>query len=107
MQHQFDLAGVQLELQLDPELPLVVCDGAQIEQVLLALVMNALDAMPQGGQLTLATKNSHDFKNGNTPGVRILIADTGYGIAADQQKKVNVHADSNASPSLQQSAPDR
>ena len=52
------------------------------------LIANAIDAMPQGGQLTLATKNSHDFRNGNTPGVRILIADTGYGIAADQQKKL-------------------
>jgi PAS domain S-box-containing protein len=60
----------------------------EIRQVFSNLVANAIDAMPQGGQLTLATKNSHDFKNGNTPGVRILIADTGYGIAADQQKKL-------------------
>src|SRR5579872_3501967 len=39
VQHQFELAGVHVQLQLDPDLPDVQCDGAQIEQVLLALVM--------------------------------------------------------------------
>src|SRR5215471_15959919 len=45
IQHQLDLAGIQVQPELDPELPDVTCDGAQIEQVLLALMMNALDAM--------------------------------------------------------------
>jgi two-component system NtrC family sensor kinase len=46
IQHQLDLGGIQVQPELDPELPLITCDGAQIEQVLLALMMNALDAMP-------------------------------------------------------------
>ena len=55
VQHQLDLAGIQVQPQLDPDLPPVLCDGAQIEQVLLALVMNAIDAMPQGGNLWITT----------------------------------------------------
>src|ERR1700758_1583243 len=56
IQHQLDLSGIHVEPELDPDLPLITCDGAQIEQVLLALMMNALDAMPQGGNLWVRTK---------------------------------------------------
>jgi two-component system NtrC family sensor kinase len=53
VRHQLDLAGVQLHLSVAEDLPPVQCDPAQIEQVLLALIMNALDAMPKGGNLWL------------------------------------------------------
>jgi two-component system NtrC family sensor kinase len=75
VQHQLDLASIQLQLQLDPDLPQVFCDAAQIEQVILALVMNALDAMPQGGNLWLTTSFTRE------PGqVRIVVRDDGSGI---------------------------
>lgn len=54
--HQCEMTGIQVQLQLDPLLPLVPCDPAQIEQVFLALVMNAMDAMPRGGNLWLSTR---------------------------------------------------
>jgi signal transduction histidine kinase len=72
------MATVQVQLDLDPELPQVVCDGAQIEQVLLALMMNALDAMPQGGNLWVTTKLR---KEENT--VRIVVRDDGTGISPE------------------------
>lgn len=75
VQHQFELAGVHVQLQLDPDLPDVQCDGAQIEQVLLALVMNAVDAMPQGGNLWLTTRF-----NGEDGTVRVVVRDDGAGI---------------------------
>jgi len=75
IQHQLDLAAIQVEPDLDPELPLVLCDGAQIEQVLLALMMNALDAMPQGGNLWVTTKLSREDN-----AVRIVVRDDGCGI---------------------------
>src|SRR6266581_8516313 len=75
VQHQLDLAGIQLQPQLDPDLPPVVCDAAQIEQVILALVMNALDAMPQGGNLWIVTSFSHEPDH-----VRIVVRDDGSGI---------------------------
>ncbi len=76
VQHQFELRGTTPQVQLDPTLPLVECDAAQIEQVLLALVMNALDAMPQGGgNLWIAT--SFGKKESQ---VRMVVRDDGMGI---------------------------
>lgn len=78
VQHQLDLAQIQVQLQLDPDLPMVICDAAQIEQVLLALIMNALDAMPQGGNLWLTTSFSNDPNS-----VRVVVRDDGMGIAPE------------------------
>lgn len=75
VQHQLDLAGIQVQTQLDPALPPVLCDAAQIEQVILALVMNALDAMPQGGNLWITTTSTHDPNH-----VRVVVRDDGSGI---------------------------
>ena len=47
--------GVRLTTELDPRLPRVCVDSAQIEQVLLNLAMNARDAMPRGGMLSIRT----------------------------------------------------
>jgi two-component system NtrC family sensor kinase len=73
VQHQCDLAGIQVQTQIDPALPAVQCDGAQIEQVLLALMMNAVDAMPQGGNLWITA-------SGLGKSVRLVIRDDGSGI---------------------------
>jgi two-component system NtrC family sensor kinase len=75
VQHQLDLGGIQVEQRLDPNLPEVLCDAAQIEQVILALVMNALDAMPQGGNLWLTTTFSHRDSY-----IQIVVRDDGSGI---------------------------
>jgi two-component system NtrC family sensor kinase len=55
VQHKLELTGIQLHLDLADNAPRVACDGAQIEQVLLALIMNAIDALPRGGNLWLRT----------------------------------------------------
>jgi two-component system NtrC family sensor kinase len=75
VQHQLDLAGIHVQAQLDVDLPPVLCDAAQIEQVLLALVMNALDAMPQGGNLWITTSRNREPNH-----VRIVVRDDGSGI---------------------------
>lgn len=75
VQHQLDLGAIQVQTELDPGLPLVHCDGAQIEQVLLALVMNAIDAMPQGGNLWLTSKADREKNQ-----VQIVVRDDGSGI---------------------------
>jgi two-component system NtrC family sensor kinase len=78
VQHQLDLVGIPVQTQLDPDLPPVLCDAAQMEQVILALVMNALDAMPQGGNLWLTTSFCHEPNY-----VRIVVRDDGSGIPAE------------------------
>lgn len=78
IQHQLDLAGIQVLSDLDAELPPVMCDGAQVEQVLLALMMNALDAMPQGANLWLTTKLNREENI-----VSITVRDDGTGISPE------------------------
>jgi two-component system, NtrC family, sensor kinase len=78
MQHQLELAGIQVQLQLDPALPQVLCDAAQIEQVILALIVNAMDALPQGGNLWLITSSSREQNC-----VCIVVRDDGTGIAPE------------------------
>jgi two-component system NtrC family sensor kinase len=73
VQHKMDLAGVQLNLEVATELPPVHCDPAQIEQVVLAMVINAIDAMPQGGNLWITTQTDDGH-------VALTIRDDGIGI---------------------------
>ena len=69
---------VEMVLDLARELPRVQADSAQIGQVLLNLINNAVDAMPEGGKITLSS-NLVERKNQGTA-VAIAMADSGQGI---------------------------
>jgi signal transduction histidine kinase len=73
--------GIELGLEVAPGLPAVGADRAQLEQALLNLVSNAVDAMPGGGRLVLAARP-------HASGVALVVADTGDGIAPDELEKV-------------------
>ncbi len=75
IQHQLELSAIHLEEHLEADLPLIDCDGAQIEQVFLALLMNAIDAMPQGGNLWITSTADADANQ-----LRIVVRDDGAGI---------------------------
>jgi len=77
VQHKLELAGIGLQRELAPNLPKVWCDSGQIEQVVLALVVNAIDAMPSGGNLTLRTRPAGGSQ------VQIEVRDDGVGMPAD------------------------
>ncbi len=78
VRHQLELAAIQLQLNLADDLPRVPCDPAQMEQVFLALIMNAIDAMPRGGNLWIESRLSPDETEMN-----IQVRDDGAGIAPD------------------------
>ncbi|HET7841711.1 MAG TPA: ATP-binding protein, partial [Terriglobia bacterium] len=78
VRHQLEMAAIQLQMDLNANLPLVFCDPAQLEQAVLALVMNALGAMPKGGTLRLASRFVPTAAE-----VRLQVQDDGAGIPPD------------------------
>jgi PAS domain S-box-containing protein len=87
---------VELKTRLDPARGRVRVDAGQLQQVIMNLVLNARDAMPQGGQITLATENvaiaSQDAGRPAAvpPGayVRLSVEDTGCGMDAETQRRL-------------------
>jgi PAS domain S-box-containing protein len=87
---------IDLNLILDPNISLVKADPGQVEQVLMNLAVNARDAMPDGGKLTIQTADSEidaAFARehpGSVPGkyVRLTVKDTGTGIDPDIQSQI-------------------
>jgi two-component system cell cycle sensor histidine kinase/response regulator CckA len=83
---------IRLEFSLDPALANIRADGAQIGQVLMNLAVNARDAMPKGGQLTIETANVElgaehlDVIPG--PHVSLCVRDTGDGMPADVRNRL-------------------
>jgi len=83
---------ITLDLDLDPGLAPVLADAAQIEQVLVNLAVNACDAMPAGGVLTITTRNLHipapdQARPSLQPGhhVTVEVRDTGVGMTPEIQ----------------------
>jgi hypothetical protein len=82
---------IALELRLDPELGLVRIDQAQAQQILLNLVLNARDALPDGGRITVETSNCKfqpvggapvEHSDAAFPCVLLVVGDNGRGMDA-------------------------
>ncbi len=73
--------GIQLDLLLDPDIPEIKADPVQVNQVLVNIVVNAMQAMPDGGKLSIKTSRS---------GKKILLAirDTGQGMSPDVLQQI-------------------
>ncbi len=82
---------IRLVMDLDPEIGHVKADAAQMEQVIMNLVFNARDAMPEGGELMIQTANTEldeafaQRHAGAQVGRHVMLAvhDTGHGMAED------------------------
>ena len=84
LKHHQRFKRFQVVELLDPELPSLTGNAEQLTQVLMALMLNAMDAMEHGGQLTLRT--SRDRLRSEE--IVLEVQDTGIGIARDEQGKI-------------------
>jgi two-component system nitrogen regulation sensor histidine kinase NtrY len=75
---QLGRAGIQSAIKLDPSAPRVPADPEQMTRVLRNLLLNAIDAMPDGGTLTMRTLGLADG------GLRLEISDTGQGLTPEE-----------------------
>jgi signal transduction histidine kinase len=76
--------GVAIVTSIPPDLPALFADPGQLQQVLINLVLNGVDATPTGGQITISARVTSD----GTRSIAITVRDTGPGIPAELQAKV-------------------
>lgn len=76
-------AGVEVSVQLDHSLPLMVMDFNQISQVVMNLIINAIEAMPDGGKMSVTTGLQNDPRS-----LILGVSDTGAGVLAEDKERV-------------------
>ncbi|MFL5409529.1 MAG: ATP-binding protein [Myxococcales bacterium] len=88
-------ANVRVELDLEPQLPLVLADAEQLKQVFMNLALNAVQAMPDGGRLAVRTRrpqNPLELSDASprytADMVEVRFADTGAGIPEDAKDRI-------------------
>ena len=77
MQHHLKISNVQFDVEIEDPDATLMCDENQIQQALVALFVNAVEAMPEGGALRLKVSGDPSC------GIRIELQDTGTGIPAE------------------------
>ncbi|MFB3776724.1 MAG: PAS domain-containing sensor histidine kinase [Bryobacteraceae bacterium] len=78
VRHRLELQGVELVEEFAPDVPCGLFDADQVQQVLLVLLINAAEAMPNGGRLKVSTE-----WDAATSRVHVRVLDNGVGIAPD------------------------
>ncbi|HEU4683467.1 MAG TPA: ATP-binding protein [Nitrospira sp.] len=83
------IAGQHLDIRLkvDPAASRLWCDAGQMKQALLNLIVNAIQAMPDGGTLTICAEQGGG-DGSRTPHVHLAVADTGIGISPAQRERI-------------------
>lgn len=76
-------AGLSLQVATEPELPPIQGHGGQLQQVVLNLLTNAMDATPSGGSIHVQTRRRAD-----EDAVELEIRDTGRGIGQEEQRRI-------------------
>ena len=83
IEHQAFFHDIQVVKELDPELPDILIDPNQLQQVFINMLVNAGQAMPHGGTLTITTGSSEEEKS-----LFVRIQDTGMGIDRENLEKI-------------------
>jgi two-component system NtrC family sensor kinase len=79
--HQQRGDNIKIEIEAEDDLPTVLGDAGQLQQAVVALATNAIDAMPDGGTLTLSATHAG-------PRVLVQVKDTGIGISQENMTKI-------------------
>jgi PAS domain S-box-containing protein len=79
-------SSITIATDLDPDVPKTLIDDGQIAQVFINIILNALDAMPEGGTLTVRSRHGLDADGRDI--ISISFADTGVGIPAGDFEKI-------------------
>lgn len=85
MQHMFHINGVSISTVFDEKLPWVFIDRNQMKQVFLNLFHNALNAMPEGGELSVESRKTTRY---GSPFASVGIKDSGTGISSDNLSRI-------------------
>lgn len=89
VRHKLANQNVKLEQHLETPLPATMADRAQLEQAFLNLVLNATEAMPQGGVLAVQTRTLRSSPDGSMADcIEVEFSDTGHGMKQPQAKRV-------------------
>jgi signal transduction histidine kinase len=86
LEHQFKTAQIAVDLNLADHLPPIHGNPGKLQQVFLNLLLNAKDAMPTGGRLSVTTQT--DARDGNLSHIEAIISDSGSGIAPEHLKRI-------------------
>jgi len=86
LRYKIDASRVSLELSASADLPPALVDGQQLRQVLINLLNNAIDALPQGGQIGLTA--TVDTDGGGQPMIVVRVRDNGTGIPAAVRDRI-------------------
>lgn len=82
--------SVELRIDLAADLKPVIIDPAEAQEIILNLVLNARDAIPDGGQIGLDTRNglTHGAEQNSAAFIALTVSDTGTGMDAETQARV-------------------
>lgn len=82
LENKIKIQNIEVDMQLQEDIPNTYCDVKQIEQTLLAMIINSIEAMPRGGKISVSTRGLNNRQ------VEITIADTGHGISKENLKNI-------------------
>ncbi|MFQ5588256.1 MAG: nitrogen regulation protein NR(II) [Nitrospiria bacterium] len=85
VEHRLEQNSIKVVIETDPLVGHVECDEDLLRQALLNLILNAIDAMPKTGRLTLKTQR---LQHKDNPELLIRVSDTGKGIPDDELAKI-------------------